>query len=272
MPKIKNEVYININVSISEFVLIVIGFFDLNNFHRYRKIDQDHVFNWAYLIAVNADLKLLNKISRKEVDEPKRGNSLWFHYRRYKLIQENSSLLTSGFKEQIDKLTRGDLFALEQLKCLLSTLKKNHEDFFPASIKGKTSHIDDSEDIYNLSELVECLYNNIDITGVKFIPFIQSIFNTLDKNSNTIYSESDNNDGYVKIDTLPNILQLMIKVSGDDQFDTASPSYDEVRVIDKLDGLAKEMNIYLKDNARTKKGLAEINAKKIISFIQKDKN
>jgi hypothetical protein len=85
-------------------------------------------------------------------------------------------------------------------------------------------------------------------------------------------TDLDKNPDYIRISTLPKVLQLMIEVCNKAEYDSTDANYDEYMAKKKLDVLAKKNGIFFGNNARTDKGLANINAKKVIEFIQKDKN
>jgi hypothetical protein len=85
-------------------------------------------------------------------------------------------------------------------------------------------------------------------------------------------TDVDKGKDYIKIDTLPKILQLMIEVCNKQEYDIDNSSYDEQSAKDKLESLAINQGVFFGNNQRTTKGLGNINAKKIIEYIQKDKN
>ena len=217
MPKIKDDLYRNIHVSISEFVLIAMGVFKLKYLHIYSKVDLDYILNWVTLINIKADLELLSKMFI-EGDEPPLKSSHSLGYRTYKKMRESRPLLTKGFQSDNNKFIASEILGIVQIKSILNTIKKHHKDIFPASIEGERSSIENSKDTYNFSELVKCLYQNTDVKDIIFIPLIQSMFDDMDE-KNGIKKEPtmEKNSSLLK-ETLSPMLQFVIECSTEPTF------------------------------------------------------
>ncbi|MGK0272958.1 MAG: hypothetical protein ACI88H_003634 [Cocleimonas sp.] len=267
MASIKYNLYRDLNVTTREFILLAIGYFDFNNFHIFKREDLNYVFDLAYLTYVDADINLL----KKQLQEEKEGktNSQTkedYKFKRYKETQESVSLLTSGFLERCNGFQKSDLLAVHKLHRLLNNLKKYHKDHFPASIEGKASHINSWEDTYNKYELIICLYENTHVTDIKFSPYFEAIFKNLDKNNDAINTESDNQDGYVKIDTLPLDMQFIIECHSE-------PSYQHSHVYNKEKQLTnfKDDTVLKMIELSKKRKLTHIHQRKELSGLPKTK-
>ncbi|WP_114325340.1 hypothetical protein [Candidatus Colwellia aromaticivorans] len=143
---------------------------------------------------------------------------------------------------------------------------------FPVSqcICPKTSKRDDEHWKYTIGDLIGWVSTKYDLSGYPLADWFKE-----ELKKRAVDSKSTDNDkgkDYIKIETLPKILQLMIEVSNKPEYDRENSSYDEKSAISKLENLAKNKGVYFGNNQRTAKGLGNINAKKIIEYIQKDKN
>jgi hypothetical protein len=121
---------------------------------------------------------------------------------------------------------------------------------------------------YKINQLIDFVINEFGNFPCVLPSWAQSYVDSLSNN----HSPKKELEGYIKIDSLPKIMQLMIKICNDPEYDKNNPSYDEDSAISTLDSLAIRGNVYYGNNQRTVKGLGDINAKKILMYIQKDTN
>jgi hypothetical protein len=145
---------------------------------------------------------------------------------------------------------------------------------FPAShsICVKTSKRDDEHWKYTVGDLIDWVSTKYDLSDYLLADwFKEELEKRVIKNLPND-TDLDKNPDYIRISTLPKVLQLMIEACNEPEYQMSHSTYNEGLVVDKLVERAEKMNIYLGDNTRTKKGLAVINVKKVITFIQKDKN
>jgi hypothetical protein len=148
-----------------------------------------------------------------------------------------------------------------------------HEIRFPAShsICVKTSKRDDEHWKYTVGDLIDWVSTKYDLSDYLLADwFKEELEKRVIKNLPND-TDLDKNPDYIRISTLPKVLQLMIEAFNEPEYQMSHSTYNERLVVDKLNKRAEKMNIYLGDNARTKTGLAGINVKKVITFIQKDK-
>lgn len=264
MASIKDKLYRNLSVTIDEFTLLAIGYFDFNNFHKYQTKDLNYVLESALLIYFNADIELFKKALKEGKVFTNTKQNLMFKV--YKRRQENFNLITIDFFRHCERFLSSDLLAVEQLRRLLNDLKEYHKDVFPVSIKGKASSIQPCEDTYNMQELIMCLYKNTNVTDIKFSPYFQSAFSDLDKTNDTVDSESDNKDGYVKIDTLPLDMQFIIECHSE-------PSYQHSHVYNKEKQLTsfKDDTVLKMIELSKKRKLTHIHQRKQLSGLPKTK-
>jgi hypothetical protein len=136
----------------------------------------------------------------------------------------------------------------------------------------KTSKRDDEHWKYTIGDLIDWVSTKYDLSDYLLADwFKEELEKRVIKNLPND-TDLDKNPDYIRISTLPKVLQLMIEACNEPEYQMSHSTYNEGLVVDKLVKRAEKMNIYLGDNTRTKKGLAVINVKKVITFIQKDKN
>ena len=129
--------------------------------------------------------------------------------------------------------------------------------------KTKNGHI--NGDKYLVNELIDWVDEKYNLDELNTPNWINNYINNRHEPSALI-----KDDRFIEINTLPKVIQLMIGVCNNPEYDTTKPNYSETDVIKKLRSKAVSMNIYLKDNARKHKALGDLKNKKIITFIQKD--
>jgi hypothetical protein len=134
----------------------------------------------------------------------------------------------------------------------------------------KTSRSGEEYWKYTIGDLIDWVFVKYDLSEYSLADWFEEELQkrAVDKKS----TDNDKGKGYIRIETLPKILQLMIEVCNKPEYDIGNSSYDEESAKDKLDKLAIKQGVYFGNNQRTTKGLGNINAKKIIEYIQKDKN
>jgi len=278
MPEFKNA--LNINVSISEFLLLSVGVFSFREFHKVRKVDLDFVLDWAALIGGRADLDLLHRRFNGKADSTEEYNAVQHnHFSIFKRVKENEVLLTSGFYENcFSKKTTADLSAIYKISELFSVLKKDPQYTLPTPIKEGKSKVEGKREVYNLIELAEYLDKYIDVSDVKFIPLIRSLFTQPYEYKKPTIPENDNIKGYIKINTLPEIMQFMIECS-------AEPSYQHSNINNKdkalkkfkSDTVTKIVELSLSrslthlQNKKLSNGISKTKAEYVFDFIQKNK-
>jgi len=160
---------------------------------------------------------------------------------------------------------------------ILNRLNQNisddpHNIEFPFSdvLCKKTSKNDELHLKYTIGDLISWVSDKYNLSDCLLADWVEEELKkrAVDNKS----SDNDKGKDYIKIETLPKILQLMIEVCNEPEYDIDNPIYYEDVAKEKLDILAKKKGVYFGNNARTDKGLANINAKKVIEFIQKDKS
>lgn len=267
MIQINFDRHLEKNVSLLEFILLCSGIFKADDFHKYNKHELNYSEKELYISTLDVTPSEEHRYKEPELYK-------LFCMREY--FQLELSRQSSELPSNLNHLKKEQKIFFYNAILLLKDQAKNNRASFPKPIHQVRSQIDGIAKVYSFYMLCRWFYDNVNFSETYISQYVRDVFRQIDYEKKELAKETLDSkvikDGYVKIDTLPKIIQLMIEVTNKPEYQISSYNYDESTAIVNLDNLAKKMNIYFKDNARTTKGLANINAQKVISFIQKDKD
>lgn len=153
-------------------------------------------------------------------------------------------------------------------------IKDDHDEIhFPDSnvLCKKTSNNGELHWKYTIGDLIDWVSVKYNLSEYSLVDWFKDELEKREIKNLPNDTDLDENPDYIRISTLPKVLQLMIEACNEPEYQVSHSTYNGDLVEGKLVKRAKKMNIYLGNNARTKTGLADINVKKVITFIQKDK-
>tara|TARA_R100000544_G_C2227255_1_gene61734 strand:- start:2048 stop:2860 length:813 start_codon:yes stop_codon:yes gene_type:complete len=270
MVKLKKNKQLEQKVSIVEFGLLVTGILNFDDFHKYTKQDLIYCNNELYLSQF---LKATYTKYVPDKANSKNSNGESEILRRFRIFEQqrtNKNDLTEGIFSRLERLSQEQKKAILDLIELIQKQARYSSASFPFSIKNSSSQTDHAKPVFSRNDLSKWLIDSLDLEDTPLADW----FKEYKDNHKSIENDSGNfiPDGYIKIDTLPKVLQLMIDVHDKPEYCKTNSNYNEEVVYKELKSKAVKMDIYLDDNARKRKGLANINIEKIITFIQKDDN
>jgi hypothetical protein len=279
MFELKERQYQEQIVSIFEFTLLLNGMIFFNDFQKYSETDlgfinhflrQEMDENYKFLMVTEvAKIKLKKKFVTKTPAE------------REKILKDKNEFETSDccpeMLSRLEKLSNEEKVNICNMHKFLLKSEEQHYNDFPTRIDSVEPLIDVNNNAYRLGELLNWLTSNFDLDKPHGLPLAEWVRNLLFPPETLHHENVSTYDGYIKIDTLPKIMQFMIECYQDSSFQQSSVENNSKQVsifksekVDKLFEISKQKGMTHTSNRKEQKGISPTALKYIIDFIQKD--
>jgi hypothetical protein len=283
MFELKENLYPDQKVSILEFTLLVNGIFEFNDFHNYTKQDLD-LCNSFLKNELHKSYKYLKSTevldSKKVLPHLNRRNSVSKEDKESKLSRLNEVAKRSVFPNLLNRLesltNEGKENIADMLDHLMKCERLNFNDF-PTKGYGVKSLIDNTEYAFKMRDVMEWLRSNFNLQSNHGLPLTEWAKRLSSQHKTELQENDSTYDGYIKIDTLPKIMQFMIECYQDSSFQQSSMENNSKQVsifksekVDKLFEISKQKDMTHTSNRKEQKGISPTALKYIIDFIQKD--
>jgi hypothetical protein len=255
MFELKENLYIDQNVSIEEFTLLVNGIFIFNDFHKYQK--HDIVFCYEFLRnKLHATYLFLDKseilISKKVTPLLNLSNEEG-EQRLNALNNMKESNLCSGLLSRLKSLATEERENIISLLEFLNRQKELNNHNFPTQGIYVKSQINKGVPAYKLGELIDWLKNNFNLNSGHGLPLTDWAKSLSFPQEPSVQEKDSLYDGYIKKENLTKIMQFMIECSQD-------PSYQRKHITNNM----KQAKIFKDEKV---KELLEVSKKKGFSHI-----
>jgi hypothetical protein len=277
MAKLKDKTHAEKRLGIIEFGLLVTGIFHFDDFHKYTLDDLKYCLNELHLSLYE------KAIFTNYVPNNNRNNSgnyvseFQLNLRVFNQQKITKNYLTAGIFIRLEKLPQEQKKNIKNFIALIENQARTSPSNFPLSIRHHSSQTDSRNAVFALNELCKWTNESMDLEDIT----IADWFKEYQKNHKAIENNAEygTKDGYIKIDTLPKIMQFMIECFNEPTFQHSFISNKELptktfkpQITEQLNPLAVKRGFtYTKQNTQYK-GIAPTKLEYIVDLIQKDEN
>jgi hypothetical protein len=279
MLKLKRKKYLLQKVSIEEFVLLLTDIFHFDNFLQYSKFD----INLCFYFISNTPFSEYQLITKKEAqiyaDYPANRNRTKRGLAEYldKVNSERLKNTDSRMLSQLNNLSENKKTAIKKFYDTFIESKKTKYNQFPTSFYK--SIINEKEHAFLVNDLIFWFIDNFNFDETFNLPlaaWAKSIVFPKPELSNT--DNSPVPEGYIKIDTLPKIMQFMIECYKDKTLQKSTIENRDCKKVAYLEAMNKKINpvaikkgITYTDRNKTINGLSKAAVEQMMFFIKEDK-